>query len=63
MRLPQDVVSDPDVLEEAVERVVAPEKCVQTCFEDIAVAVAPRRKLPAEDGTLLEDGRGPARVC
>jgi hypothetical protein len=38
-----------------VNGIVASEERVQSGFEDVAVAVAPRRELPSQDVALLED--------
>ncbi len=62
MRLPQDVVGNPDVREQFVNVIVAAEECVQARFEPIAVAIAPSGKLAAGDVPFLEDECSFARV-
>jgi hypothetical protein len=56
------VVRDADVAQQSVHGVVAAEERVQARLEDVAVAVAPRRQLAAEDRPLLEDERGPPGI-
>jgi hypothetical protein len=63
MRLPQDVVRDPDVREQRVNVRVAAEKRVETRFEPVAVAVAPGREFAAGDVPFFDDERRLAGVC
>ena len=62
MGLPAHVVRDPDLAQQRVYRVVAAEERVQARFEDVAVAVAPRRELAAQDRALFQDKRGAAGI-
>ena len=62
MRLPQHVVRDPDLAQQLQEARVTAEDRVQAGLEDVAVAVAPRRQLAAQDRPLLEHQRGAPRV-
>jgi hypothetical protein len=62
VRLPEDVVLDTDVAEEPVDLLVASEEGVQPALEPIAVAIPPRRELPARNVAPLEDKRSAPRI-
>ena len=49
---------DPDFAQQGVDGVVTAEKRVQAGFEDIAVPIAPRGELAAQNRPLLQDERG-----
>ncbi len=53
---------DPDVAEEPVDLLVAPEEGVEPALQPVALPVPPRRELPAGDVAPLEDERRPPRV-
>jgi len=62
MRLPKDMMRDPNVTQERMDGVIPTEERVQTRFEDIAIPVTPRGKLAAQDAAFFENGRRPAGV-
>jgi len=62
MRLPQDVMSDSDIAHQRMNGIIPAKKRMQTGFENIAVAIAPRREFSAQHTALLEHGRCAARV-
>jgi hypothetical protein len=47
-------MSDADIARERVKEVVSAEKRMQTGFEDISVAISPRRKFSAENIALFQ---------
>jgi hypothetical protein len=62
VRLPEEVMRDPNVPQELMQKVVPAEKRMQAGLEDVAVAVAPRRKFSAQDIAFLEYGRAATGV-